>query len=207
MAGEDSECKISCLIWSIFLSILCSVNENMFEPWSNTVSDLRWEQVTLPQLIIQLNSLFKQWIFLLSQVGNLLADLLGVLSSAAMKETVPLTQFLLKWLNTSGKHHQVFTQGLTRRWIHSFSIWQVSVSLKLVLFCYYLTGAEPLGLQSTAFLQQSFFLGQDFLSFSQLSFQIFQSSSLFQYSLHFLIKPAFLFLNLLLRDNQGQRNM
>lgn len=55
------------------------------------LSDLRWEQVTLPQLIVQLHSLFKQWVFLLTQVRDLLADLLWVLSTAAAKKPVPLT--------------------------------------------------------------------------------------------------------------------
>lgn len=89
---------------------------------SRVISDLRWEQVTLPQLIIQLNSLLKQWIFLLAQVGDLLADLFGVLSAATAKEAVPLAQLSLKRLNSPAKCHQVLTKGLVGRWIQTFSI-------------------------------------------------------------------------------------
>lgn len=69
--------------------------------------------------------------------------------------------------------------------------------------CSYLTGAEPLGLQAAAFLQQRFFLGEDFLSFCEFSFQIFQSSSLLEHTLHFLVQPSLLLLDLLHRASQG----
>lgn len=40
------------------------------------MSDLRRKQVALSQFIIQLHSLLQQRVFLLAQVGNLLANLL-----------------------------------------------------------------------------------------------------------------------------------
>lgn len=61
----------------------------------------------------------------------------------------------------------------------------------------YLTGAQPLGLQAAALLQQRFLLGQDFLSLRQFSLQLLQSSPLLQHPLHFLVQPPLLLLDLL----------
>lgn len=76
------------------------------------MSDLRRKQVALSQFIIQLHPLLEQRVFLLAQVGNLLADLLRVLSAAAAQKAVPFTQLMLKSLNATREQHQVFTQGL-----------------------------------------------------------------------------------------------
>lgn len=78
------------------------------------MSDLRRKQVALSQFIIQLHSLFKQRVFLLAQVGNLLANLLWILSAAAPQKPIPFTQLMLKRLNATCKQHQVFTQGLKK---------------------------------------------------------------------------------------------
>lgn len=73
------------------------------------ISHLRWEQAALPELVIKLHPLFQQWIFLLTQIWDLLANLFGILGAAASKETVPFTQLSLKRLDATCKCHQVFT--------------------------------------------------------------------------------------------------
>lgn len=78
------------------------------------MSNLRRKQAALAQFIIQLHSLFKQRVFLLAQVGNLLANLLWILSAAAPQKPIPFTQLMLKRLYAARKQHQVFTQGLKK---------------------------------------------------------------------------------------------
>lgn len=67
------------------------------------MSDLRRKQVALAQFVIELHSLFKQRVFLLAQVGYLLANLLWILSAAAPQEPIPFTQLMLKRLNATSK--------------------------------------------------------------------------------------------------------
>lgn len=62
-----------------------------------------------------------------------------------------------------------------------------------------LARAESFGLQTTALQEQRLLFGQDLLSFSQLPFQVLQTSPLLQNLFHLLVQPAFLFLDLLFR--------
>lgn len=127
--------SVAQLKYSMFLSVQDTKGDTKSRVLKPRVTpDLGWEQVTLPQLVVQLHSLFKQRVFLLTQVGDLLANLLWVLSAAAAKKTIPLTQLSLKWLNAPCKCHQVFTQGLEGRQRIHFEVFASVMCLPTELF-------------------------------------------------------------------------
>lgn len=76
---------------------------------------LRREQVALSQFVVQLHPLFEEQLFLLPEVGDLLSDLLGVLSTATTEQTVPLGQLPLQRLDSARQGQQVFTKSLERK--------------------------------------------------------------------------------------------